>query len=167
LPEIKNLLVKALLVSGDRAKAREISVAAALAYLDADALPESRGALDQARSLGANPADVAQVHEIWKARSAPDKAYQAPLTPAKLPALFHPTSAIGQGFLARQRFKICADALGALEEETIRLRSALEAYRLVTAERTHLVGAGDLLRWQAVESALLSSTNGRPLRPRV
>lgn len=159
--------MKALLASGDRAKAGELSVAAAVAYLDADALPESRGALDQARSLGANPADVAQVNEIWKACNAPDKAYQAPLIPAKLPALFHPASAIGQAFLARQRFKICADALAALKEETARLRSALQAYRLVTEERAHLVGAADLLRWQAVESALLSSTNGRPLRPRV
>jgi tetratricopeptide (TPR) repeat protein len=167
LPEIKNLLVKALLESSDRAKASELSVAAALAYLDADALTESRGALDQARSLGANPADIAQVREIWQARSAPGKAYQTPLTPAKLPALFHITSAIGQAFLARQRFKICADAVAELKEETVRLRSALEAYRLVTEERTHLVGAADLLRWQAVESALLASTNGRPLRPRV
>jgi len=88
LPEIKSLLVKALLESGDRAKASELSVAAALAYLDADALTESRGALDQARSLGASPTDIAQVREIWQARSAPGKAYQTPMTPAKLPALF-------------------------------------------------------------------------------
>ncbi|HEY6127283.1 MAG TPA: hypothetical protein VIW23_03790 [Candidatus Acidoferrum sp.] len=167
LPEIKSLLVKALLASGDRARASELAVAAAVAYLDADALPESRGALDQARSLGANPADVTHVNEIWKARNAPNKAYQAPLTPAKLPALFRPTSAIGQAFLARQRFKICADALATSKEETSRLHSALEAYRLVTEERTHLVGAADLLRWQAVESALLASTSGRPMRPRV
>src|SRR5437660_10409793 len=96
------------------------------------------------------------MNEIWKARNAPDKAYQAPLTPAKLPALFHPTSAIGQSFLARQRFKICADALAALKEETGRLRSALEAYRLVTGERTHLVGGADLLGVQDVESAPLA-----------
>jgi hypothetical protein len=34
-------------------------------------------------------------------------------------------------------------------------------------QHTNLVGSGDLLRWQRVESALLTSTNGQPVSPHV
>ena len=167
LPEIKNLLATGLIKCGKKAEAAKMSVTSAMAYLDSDALNESKTSLEQAVSLGWTGGEIAQLEEIVRTRSQPEKAVVLPMSVEKLPALFRPSGVITEAFLRRQRFKLYADAVTILKAEPERLTCALEAYRLAVEADTNLTGAGDLLRWESIETALLSGTNGRPSRSRL
>ncbi len=167
LPEIKGMLARAFVERGDKVGAAKLSLSAAIAYLDSDAIPESQRSLDQGVSFGSAGPEVSRLQRIIKARAESEKVTLDQMSSEKLPWLFQPSGILTEPFLKRQRFKIYADLLKAAENEPQRLTSALEAYRLVVEQQTNLVGAGDLLRWQSVESALLTSASGQPIRPRV
>jgi tetratricopeptide (TPR) repeat protein len=165
LPEIKEMLTKALIEKGDKPGAARMSLLAALAYLDSDAIPESEQSLTRGISLGATGPEIPQLEKIISIRKASGKLALKEISSEKLPWLFEPSGSLTDAFLKRQRFKIYGDLLNATKDEPQQLATALEAYRLVVDEQTSLVGAGDLLRWERTEAAILRSTNVQPGRP--
>jgi hypothetical protein len=70
---------------------------------------------------------------------------------------------IGADFLKRQQFKILADLVSKSSDaaDKIALQHALDAFDLATKERVPLVGARDLMRWQAVQQKVLNGVGGR------
>ena len=189
LPEIKDMLAKAYVERGNKSEAARMSLSAAMAYLDSDAVTESQRLLRQSISLGSTASQIPQLRQIIAARAQPERVTLEGMNSEKLPWLFRPSGPVTDSFLKRQRFKIYADLLkntqdeqqssksvspvGGLQTASFvvayqqKLTAALEAYQLVAEQQTNLVGAGDLLRWQRTEAALLTSANGQPVRPRI
>jgi tetratricopeptide (TPR) repeat protein len=167
LPEIKAMLAKALMETGTKSEAAKVSFQAAMAYLDSDSILDSQGLLDQSDSLDSSNPDIGRLQKVIAARREPTKIFLDQLNAERMPWLFQSSGSFSDAFLKRQRFKIYADSVTSGDVGPQRLAAALEAYGLAAEQQTNLVGAGDLLRWQRVESALLTSTNGQPASPRV
>ena len=167
LPEIKAMLAKGLMEAGSKSEAARASFQAAMAYLDADSITDSQTLLDQSSSLEASNPEIGRLQKVIVARREPAKMASDQLTVERVPWLFQSSGSFSDAFLKRQRFKIYGDCVSPSVDGPHRLAAALEAYRLAAELQTSLVGAGDLLRWQRIESALLTSANGRPVSPRV
>lgn len=167
LAEIKDMLARAFVESGDGLNARNMSFSASLAYLDSDAIKDSQRLLEQSASFGAKGPEVTRVQQIIAARLGPENIRLDQLNSEKASWLFMPSEVVPVEFLKRQQFKIYGDLLNSITVGPQHLTVALRAYQLVVDYHTNLVGAGDLLRWQGIESALLRSTNGEPMPTRV
>jgi tetratricopeptide (TPR) repeat protein len=167
LPEIKAMLAKGLMETGNKSEAARVSFHAAMAYLDSDSIADSQTLLDQSKSLDSSNPEIDRLQKVIVARREPTKFSLDQLTAERTPWLFLLSENFSDAFLKRQRFKIYADCVTPGDVGPRRLAAALEAYGLVAERQTSLVGAGDLLRWQRVESALLISANGQPVSPRV
>lgn len=167
LPEIKAMLAKGLMQAGNKSEAARVSFQAAMAYLDSDSIMDSQKLLDESDSLDPSNPEIGRLQKVIVTRSEPTKISSDQLNAERMPWLFQSSGSLSDAFLKRQRFKIYADSVTPGQVGPQRLAAALEAYGLVAEQQTNLVGAGDLLRWQRVESALLTSTNGQPASPRV
>jgi tetratricopeptide (TPR) repeat protein len=167
LPEIKAMLAKGLMETGSKSEAAKVSFQAAMAYLDSDSILNSQTLLDQSYSLDSSNPEIGRLQKVIAERREPTKISSDQLNTERMPWLFQSSGSFSDAFLKRQRFKIYADCVTSGDVGPQRLAAALEAYALVAERQTSLVGAGDLLRWQRVESALLTSTNGQPTSPRI
>jgi tetratricopeptide (TPR) repeat protein len=167
LPEIKAMLAKGLMETGSKSEAARVSFQAAIAYLDSDSITDSQALLDQSKSLDSANPELGRLQNVIVARREPTKFSLDQLTAERMPWLFLSSGNFSDAFLKRQRFKIYADCVTPGDVGPQGLVAALEAYGLVAEQQTSLVGAGDLLRWQRVESALLMSVNGQPMPPRI
>jgi tetratricopeptide (TPR) repeat protein len=167
LPEIKALLAKAYSETGNKAGAASMSMQAAVAYLDADFVQDSERLLEQSSSFGSSDPATAQLRKIIATRRDFGKISPLRLDRGDVPWLFEASGILTEEFLRRQRFRIYADSIGSGTHKDSELQAALDAYGLVTEQPTNLAGAGDLLRWQKIEAALLISTNAHPAPPRI
>jgi tetratricopeptide (TPR) repeat protein len=167
LPEIKAMLAKGLMETGSKSEAARVSFQAAMAYLDSDSITDSQALLDQSKSLDSANPELDRLQQVIVTRREPTKFSLDQLTAERMPWLFLSSGNFSDAFLKRQRFKIYADCVTPDAVGPQLLAAALEAYGLVAERQTSLVGAGDLLRWQRVESALLMSANGQPVAPRI
>jgi tetratricopeptide (TPR) repeat protein len=167
LPEIRAMLARGLMKTGNKSEAAKVSFQAAMAYLDADSVTDSQTLLDQSNSLDPSNPEIERMQKVIVARRDPTKISLDQLTADRLPWLFQSSGSFSDAFLKRQRFKIYADSIAPGDAGPQGLTAALQAYGLVAEGQTSLVGAADLLRWQKVEAALLTSANGQPVSPRV
>jgi len=162
LPEIKGMLAKTLIhIPKRKNEAGPMYFRAALAYLDADSPKDAREMLQAHRELGPADAAVEQFEQILAARTNPAGLSLAATNRESAPWLFRASGKLDESFLKRQRFKIYADLAGSSSAGPSQLEAALEAYGLAAEQQTNLVGGGDLLRWQHVETTLLASANAQ------
>ena len=161
LPEIKARLAQGFQARKRTADAQQMYLKAAVAYLDADSLPDSTRMLDGYKETGGSDNEVTILDEFIGYRNAqpPDKPSEE-----KEPWLFKASPVRDEAFLLRQRFKIYADmASNDSLNKADRLDCALQAYKLATKQHVSLVGAADLLRWEKVTATLLQIANVPPL----
>jgi len=160
LPELKEKLAEGYVQTNQPQSAAEQYLRATAAYLDVDALAAAQKTLSKARELKATPATTDQLRSILDTRYKLLRGTPTEISPEKTPWLFRPAGLIDQQFLKRQTFKISVDSAisggvqaGPTEAQTI------EAYQLATQQQVPLVGMGDLIRWQRLESQLRTYTN--------
>jgi hypothetical protein len=167
LPEIRMLLAETYQKLGGARQddAMAMYIQAAEAYLDTDALDSSQLMLNAAAKAraAAQRSAVGQINQIVNARRGASNLAAAKVA-LDAPWLNSTSVLVTADFLARQRFKLLADAAAGAEAGE-RLDAALRSYNLVTGSRPVLVGTADLVRWQQVESRLLAGINAQSARP--
>lgn len=165
LPELKEKLAEGYVQTNQPQSAADQYLKATTAYLDVDALDAAQRTLSRARELKAAPEITEQLTSILDTRQRLSRGTPVVISPEKTPWLFHPVGPIDQEFLKRQTFKVSVDsALSRGDEAGSGKTQAIKAYQLATQQQVPLVGVGDLVRWQRLESQLRTNTNTPDVR---
>lgn len=158
LPQLRAFLAQAYDTTGR--PARDAYLDAAKAYLDADALDDARRMLDRrqaGRPASDPPADALASLIVQRAAAgaAPERPPQGACEATANRSVASPNAGgLGAAFLKRQRFKLLADCVLA-GPAPVRPEDAARVLTVAADDNVPLVGAGDLVRLQRSQAAVL------------